>query len=409
MSKTKVEKTHSLYSPSSADRWTNCPASINFCKDLPALPNSKYSDEGTEAHDVLETLIKNRLQGARGKHLDKLTAFLKTQHPEEMVEHALDAFDYIVNELWGARAGVELVAEEEVDISHFTRHGEKGTLDAAIIEEFGELIIVDYKYGAGLMVEAEENRQLLCYALAAAKKYDYNFHTVRIVVIQPRAGDDEGNTEREWKISIEALLKWEKFFKKAYLETTKKNAKFAYGDWCRWCRGAAICKEVSTKAIEQAQIDFSDETGLEAVPEPTTLPVKQLKIYLDAADRLETWISGVRSMAYTALERGHKIEGHKLVHKEARRKWNDAEKIQREAKKKWGPRVLAPEKLLSPAQLEKDLGKDFDKAMVKKWVQERVSAVSSGLTLVTEDDTREAFDPLKGFDDLPKQKGKRKK
>lgn len=409
MSKQKVEKTHSPYSPSSADRWTNCHACINFCKDLPKLPSSRDADEGTEAHDVLETLLKNRLAGSRGQDLRKLVPFLKRQHPEEMVDHCLSVFDYIINELWKDRPGVELMAEQEVDISHFTRPGEKGTLDVAIVEEFGELIIADFKYGAGLFVEAEENRQLLCYALALAKRYNYNFHTIRIIIFQPRIEDEHGNTIREWVIDLDKLLEREEFFKEAFKKTTKKNAKFAFGDWCRYCPGTATCPEVRAKAVEDAQIAFCDEKGLEAVPEPSTLPVKQLSLYLSAAERLEAWIKAVRSHAYAAMERGHKVEGFKLVHKEARRKWSKPEEAHKEAQKKFGHAAFQPMKLLSPAQAETELAKHYDRKEVKQWVKDRVSAVSSGLTIVSENDPREAFDPTSVFDEADKADNKKKK
>ena len=54
---------HALYSPSSADRWFNCPASPSMSADVPytvSLPAA----EGTLLHQISEMQLKDRMENA---------------------------------------------------------------------------------------------------------------------------------------------------------------------------------------------------------------------------------------------------------------------------------------------------------------------------------------------------------
>ena len=48
--------------------------------------------------------------------------------------------------------------------------------------------VIDYKHGLGILVSAEDNSQMKCYALGALELFDdiYDIDTVSITIYQPR-------------------------------------------------------------------------------------------------------------------------------------------------------------------------------------------------------------------------------
>lgn len=380
------EKKHAEFGPSSADRYVNCTASVALSRKFPKGPSSDAADEGTEAHTCLERILE-------AKHPKAVREMLYPEHPREMVDHAWAAAEF----LWEkAEGGGVLLPEQKVDISHFTKPGEFGTLDAEIVFEFDKLIIADFKYGAGIFVSAEENLQLIAYALGAAKKYNYNFATVELYIIQPRKACEEGKTIRGWACTMEMLRSYEERFLKAVAEAEDPLAStFRAGPWCKFCPGKAGCSELSTVALAEAQIDFNDEEGIETMPAPQYIGVKNLPTILKAVDKLEVWIEGVRAHALNLLKQGHSIPGKKLVAKRGTRKWNDVTKASPIAVKLLGVAALTNPELLSPAQLEnvaKKKGVKVNEA-VKKFLEKHCSNVSSGVTIADEDDKRPAVTP----------------
>jgi hypothetical protein len=377
------EKAHAEFSASGAHRWLSCPGSIDLSKQAPELPESPYALEGTQAHACLEFLLKNRDSWSRS------VKALRKQASAEMVEHVVDAALWILDRYKKAPEGAELLIETRVDASPFTCEGQFGTLDAAIVEEFGRLTVIDFKYGAGVPVDPEGeggrgNPQLVYYALALSHQYGHWFSDVELIVIQPRAYHHSGNTTRSVVLSIDELLAWGPVFKKGVKACKKLFKPLNTGPWCRWCPASVICPKLKEEAFKEAQIVFSDESGVESAPEPRLQTLPNLSVMLDACDKLEHWISKVREHAFYLAERGHKIDGWKIVPRRAQRKWANTEKTADEAWKAFGDKAFSEPELLSPAQLEKVL----KGAHMHQWIEERIVRKSSGVTLVKESDKR---------------------
>lgn len=384
--KTSEVKAHAEFSASGAERWLNCPGSISLSKKAPPQRESAYAAEGTQAHACLEFILKNR------KNLDKAIAGARRIYPGGMVDHAVEAAAWCLAKQ-KSMAGAELFCETKVDASPYVCEGQFGTLDVSIVQEFGRLTIIDYKYGAGTVVEpagldGRGNPQLVYYALGVSHQYAHNFSDVELVVIQPRAYHESGETTRSHVMSIEELLAWEVTFKAGVKRARASNAPHVSGPWCKYCNAAVICPELKTKAMSQAQIVFSDDKGLVTVPEPKLVKLPNLSRMLDACDRLEDWIQKVRDHAEHVLASGGEIDGFKLVQKRSIRRWVDKEKAQAEAVKKFGPAALTKPEILSPAQLEKAV------KGAASWVAENVTDESSGTTLVRESDKRPAVRPI---------------
>jgi hypothetical protein len=297
-----------------------------------------------------------------------------------MLSHVFDSFKIIEQR---KKKNADFLVETKVDLS-FIYPDTFGTVDVAIAEEFGELDVIDFKYGAGIPVDPEENPQLIYYALGIAHLYDFNFKHVNLIIVQPRT-PHSGGIFKTWRISIEDLIMWRERFESGIQRATALAPKLSAGDWCKFCPAASICPEISQNVLKQAQIDFEPELGIVELPPTHELSNERLGITLEAVERLETWIGALRAHAFEAMKRGEIVPGWKLVPRRATRKWENPEKVEKEAKKKFGLKAFETS-LLSPAQFEKKV----DKAFVEKYCV----SVSSGVTLAHESDKRSGINPV---------------
>lgn len=389
--KTSEQKDHATFSASGSERWLNCPGSIALCEKAPEQHSSKYADEGTKAHACLEFLLKNRANLAAATK----TAKKNPDWDADMVKHALAVVEW-VEERHAAMPGSVVLSETKVDSSPFTCDGQFGTLDISIVHEFGRLVVVDYKYGAGIAVDPDGdddkgNSQLVYYALGLSHQYHHNFSDVELVVFQPRAFHESGEKVRSHVLTMEQLLAWIPVFQGGVFDAKMPDPKLAAGSWCRWCAAAVICPQLKNKAMKQAQIAFSDTMGVESMPEPKMIQIPNLGTMLEAADRLEDWIKKVREHAIHVLERGEPVKGFKLVNKKSPRRWKDEEAAAVVARKQYGERCFSVPELLSPAQLEKAAK---NAPGLEKFMEAHTTNVSSGTTLVAESDKRPAVKPI---------------
>lgn len=397
-------KDHATYGASSSERWLNCAGSIRLTERAPPQAESIYAAEGTAAHACFEFLLRAATNGGLEQALTPAAAkwgVEPTKHGREAVEWIIGQYD---------PSEYTILFESKVDASSFTRPGEFGTLDVAVYDQFddqGTLTVMDYKYGAGIAVDAADengnvNSQLAYYALAVAHRLKYRFKYVRLVVIQPRAFHPSGETIREHTITIEQLKAWIPRFKAGVQACEKDAAPTKAGKWCRFCAASVICPTLKDQAFVDAQIVFDDESGLQRAPAPNMIQLPHLGTVLDGCEKLETWIASVREHAQTLLHYGAKVEGWKLVDKRAQRKWRDEDSVAKLARKRFGDVAFSPPSLLSPAQLEKATKKIKG---ADEWIAENVTRESSGKNLVRDTDKRPQSDSIDVvFKDVPEPK-----
>jgi len=226
--------------------------------------------------------------------------------------------------------------------------------------------------------------------LGLSHTYSHNFSEVELVIIQPRAYHETGETVRTAVFTIDQLLEWDEIFKEGVKKAKDPLAPLAAGSWCRFCPAAIMCPELKENSMKRAQIVFDDEVGITSVPEAKLMTVPNLSIALDTADKLEAFIDALRKHALHVLAQGGEIPGWKLVDKRGIRKWIDLQKATQEAKRDYKDFLFTEPELKSPAQVEKVLKGEVGKA----WVASRAKAISSGVTLVPESDKRPAVKPL---------------
>jgi hypothetical protein len=367
-------KAHAKFSASGAERWLNCPASVRLSEGLPSI-SSKHAEEGTKAHELLETFLKNGLS-----KLATTKSFLSKTADSEMLGHAEKAARWIFSQIGTGT----LLCETKVDLS-FVSPNMFGTVDAAIVDEFGVLHVIDFKYGVKL-VDPKENPQLIYYALGIAKQNSFNFESVRLTVVQPRAGD---SFTRSWDCEVGDLRQWEEKFRDGVSRCEDTDAKPVEGKWCFFCPAKIKCPLFADAAFKQAKLDFSPVSDAETlgtvaelnISEGTLINKIDLPAILRAAPKIRAYLNEVEERAEAMLgSYPDSIPGFTLAHTTTRRVWGDEAKTRKSALKLFGKKALTEPELKSPAQLEKISPK------AKEFVASHVSVLAQGLKVVPIED-----------------------
>src|SRR5665213_1028404 len=183
------ERAHSKFSASGADRWFNCPGSVELSEGQPDK-SSPWAIEGTEAHEVLEKIMLQELRSyPADMHEDEEERHFLQKVPKEMYQHAVNAARFILD--LGRKLDAEVLVETRIYLDFI--HPEMfGTFDGGVIDYFGTLHVFDYKYGAGHAVSPKENLQMIFYAIGLAAQHHWNFKRVRLWIIQPRIKGYDG-------------------------------------------------------------------------------------------------------------------------------------------------------------------------------------------------------------------------
>lgn len=236
------ERAHSKFSASGSERWLNCAASVALEEQAPPSADNFWSREGTLAHEVLEAMLNRR----------------RLPEDFDVTETMIGHVERVVKKIRAIQAaeGGGLFVERKVFASFI--HPEMfGTCDAFITGEDGTLHVIDFKYGAGHIVKAEKNTQLIQYALSIAESYDWGFDQVKMWIMQPRAGKEWFNS---WLISMRDLREvWLGLWHKGVARVESGRAKPYAGAWCHWCRARSICPVKQEKRAEKIADVFNSK------------------------------------------------------------------------------------------------------------------------------------------------------
>lgn len=333
---------------SSAHRWLHCPGSALLTRDLPDQ-TSIYAEEGTQAHAVCEDLARRSL-ALQYRVVSSAAPADLNQDDQEMQECAVG----YLNAIQDAIAGLGLAdgdppyiaLEQRVDFSNWVPEG-FGTADCILIGN-GLLHVIDYKHGKGVRVEAEDNPQLMLYALGAWARYStlYQLHSVRWSIVQPR----NGGVSTAPDMTTLDLLAWaENTVKPAAQLAYTPNAPLNPGEWCRFCKVRATCRARSDHMLALEGFDNQD---------PRLLRPEEISEALRRGADLDKWLNDLREHSLSELLLGRAIPGWKAVEGRSIRAWTDAEAAFRKAQELGVPEAMLYErKPVTLAALEKTLGK----------------------------------------------------
>lgn len=356
---------HSNLGPSSAKRWMNCPGSVAATADTLPQPPSKFAAEGTVAHDLAERLVTGKITDhalmGRVGDIQEQEGF-DIEITEEMVNAVILYRDFIVAETKAmtlSKGSTPVVGKAEVRVKATSIDSALyGTADYLLYKKGSALRVFDFKYGQGVAVDPEENEQMGIYAVAAMdSEAGSAFSVVELVIVQPRAG---GDPVRRWVANRGTwIADFRDTLKAAVKATRVPNAPRAAGEWCRWCAAKSICATAAAEVQKQAMVDFSRPAPAKttALPDISNLTLAQMTQALEWESHISGWFDAVKVHIRALLDSGQEVPGYKLVEGKSNRKWIDENKVIEELEPLFGRAGLFESKLLSPAKLEKLVGK----------------------------------------------------
>jgi len=297
---------HALLSPSSSERWINCPPSAK--ENAGGSTGSVYAQQGTDAHTLCEYKVNTALGHKARDPTDDLEFF-----DEEMAEHTDAYCEFVMEQVQAAKEtcpDLLVLVEQRLDFTRWVAES-FGTADCVIVAD-GTMTVIDFKYGLGILVESENNSQMRMYALGALDLFEslYDIQTIRMIIFQPRR-DNTSIAE----ISKDELLRWaDEVLIPAAEQASKGEGDYKAGKHCQFCKIKATCRKRAEYNLQMAQYDF-------AVPD--TLNDDEISIILDRADSFIGWVNDVKAFALEQAIIGRNFPGFKVVEGRSNRKYTD--------------------------------------------------------------------------------------
>lgn len=343
---------HAILSASSAHRWLACPPSAKLNAAASDI-GSEYAAQGTDAHSLCEFKVLKYL----GKDVKDPTADL-TYFDEEMAECTDSYLQYVTEQVEKAKERCKdpiVLVEQRLDFSKWVPQG-FGTGDCVIVSD-EVLTVIDFKYGLGVLVQAENNPQMMCYALGALELFDslYDIKSIEMTIFQPRR--DNIST---YEISKDELLEWaQSVLSPTAILAENGEGDFKAGEHCQFCKVKATCRKRAEYNLELAKYDFEM---------PANLDNTEITAILSKADEFISWASDVKEYALQQALNGEEFDGFKVVEGRSTRKYTDetavAEAVTQAGFDPYEHKVLgitAMTKLLGKTKFEKLLGGFIEK------------------------------------------------
>ena len=374
---------------------------------------SIYAEEGKTAHKLAELALRNNRPASAyvGRILDNKGTEAVTH---EMADHVQEYLDKLHEYAGGDVNPLPIDAELKVYVSEFLGIDDQfGTLDASIYvpQEF-ELQIHDLKYGRGVRVDAENNEQLLLYALGRYHVVSLleEVKSLLLVIHQPRL-----NHLSEWRISVEQLMKFAKKVKpaaqKAYELFNTEAGSLMAGHYltpgekqCRFCAARPHCPALKKMAHEAIVEHFTDL----AAPCAPVLPESNAELaeLAKKVPLLKALCNAVDDKVESEVLAGHSVPGFKLVQgRGGTRFWTDEEAVSGAlAIHELPDSAYKPAILKSPAQVEKMIGKKHE---VWEVISGYIGQAQGQPQVVDDKDPRPVYTPVSGdsmFNDTIKVK-----
>lgn len=300
-------KGHAILSASSSDRWLHCPPSARLCESYDDK-GSDYAAEGTDAHALCEYKLRRALGMEAKDPTENLTWF-----NEEMADCATGYAAYVLEQVETAKqtcADPAVLIEQRVDFSRWVESG-FGTADCIIIAD-GTLQICDYKHGLGVLVSADKNPQMMCYALGALELFDgiYDIDHVRMTIYQPRR--DNVST---YELPKDELYCWaDEVLKPTADLAFAGDGNFLCGEWCGFCKAKHDCRARAEANMELARYDFKL---------PPLLEDAEVEEILARIDDFVAWATDIKEYALQQAVSGKAWNGWKLVEGRSNRRYTN--------------------------------------------------------------------------------------
>lgn len=396
----ETEPQHATLAPSAAHRWTRCPGSVALEARVPDETNV-HAEEGTAAHELAETALRAGNDAAAYQGMMFNTTYNGGFEADEEMCRQVQKYINLVRDY--AQHG-ELLVEQKVTMDRYVPSC-WGTVDAVVLGDDGELMVIDLKYGRGVQVEAQGNEQLQLYGLGGYDAFSLvqDFEAVRYVIHQPRL--DHLSEERATVEELEAFAA--EAADKGHVALVNEPERNLYpGDkQCRFCRAKAICPAIKAEVERTVDESFDDLDSFADVqpPEAEGMPPEETAAVLNKANLIRDWLAAVEAHAQHELESGREVPGYKLVEgKRGSRQWVNSAEVENLLRNQFRlPKdTVYKRSLISPTDAEKlTKAGDIGKKRYQK-LQEYVTQTEGKPKVVPASDKRPALDPAGAFEDL---------
>ena len=402
---------HSLLAPSGASKWMACPGSIRMEQGLPDTAGFDAA-EGTAAHELAAMVLTNDIQASELIGTEIKVGARVFVVDQEMAQHVQTYVDTVMTMVGG---DADLLVETRVDFSDFLGvRGSTGTADAiGLVMKAREIQVHDLKYGRGVKVFAEGNKQELLYALGSYAELgaELEIEQVRLVIHQPRL-----NHVSEWVISVADLLAFGREAKRAAQrviycleEDFDPATDLVAGEaQCRWCKAKSTCPALRDHVLATVADDFVDLTKPVA---PQLAPAMErvaasdnahIANCLSAVELIEGWCKAVRAKAESELLNGNAVPGFKLVEgKRGHRKWAKPAEVEALLKAmRLKHKQIYEYSLITPAQAERLVKADAIGARQWAKLEQQITQSEGRPSVAPAADKRQAIEPVATLDDF---------
>jgi hypothetical protein len=387
---------------------------------------------GQDAHLLAETCLRDQRRPAYyiGRTLRHPDDGRKFTPCVEMAAAVNVYFDHVhsVIDAWESE-GLKVELHIEAQVVPFAQFQKDlwGTSDCIIIgrrEGLVRIVVIDYKHGQGKAVVLAEDEgccQLVVYLLGAIAKFvdpvgkQGDLLDASVCVVQPRCHSVDPIQTR--RLTVREIETWSDRISDAAESIMISCIRRAsgglaeagpVGPWCDWCgakgRNCHAWKEAGVKTLDA---DFSVVASTEEKPIAKPLPKAadvavdpaRLGAVLAMASSVRAFLADCEDVALAMLADGKEVPGFKRVLGRAgSRAWvpgHDPDLVAAAIDEVApGSDPWAPKQLLSPAQLEKALGKKVYKAVEEvKIVKDAIMRADAQPTLARADDKRPALEP----------------
>lgn len=331
---------HAVLSASSSHRWLNCSPSARLEQEFEDR-ETEAAAEGTAAHALCEHKLRRALKlQSRRKPISRYDSDEMDMHTDGYAQFVLETLAEVRKNC----ADPLINIEQRLDFSCYVPDG-FGTGDCIII---GDKImhIIDFKYGQGVLVEAEHNPQMMLYALGALRLFDslYDIEEVAMTIYQPRRENIS-----TWTIPVAELNAWaeNELISKARLAYEGKG-EYRPGPWCTFCKAAVKCRARAEEKLRLAQYEFA---------KPPLLTDTEIEDILGKLDDLTRWAEEIKIYAQdAALNHGKQWHGYKVVEGRSVRKYSNEDAVV-EAANAAGYHDIFRKTLLPLTEMERLMGK----------------------------------------------------
>lgn len=425
-----AETKHSQWGASKFERIMLCPGSV-VAQAGGGRGVSVYAAEGTAAHQVLTWALREERPATEylGRVIEA-DGFTFTVD-EDMAGHVQVCVDYVL----AARGddGVVLV-DQRVEYSGLLGLDPGrawGTLDVAVLRAMPdgaqELVVLDFKYGRGVEVVAEDNPQLMLYALGAFEDLAFlldDVEKVRLVISQPRLTPKP----TEWETTKTALRAWAKEHGRKAVETAQlallEHGEIPAQAWakaylkpgekqCTFCTAKATCpslRDAVALTVGASEPASPDEflSDIQPASPGGYEACDWVAAALSKVDLIEGWCRAVRAEAERRLLAGETVPGFKLVKgKRGPRQWGDPAAVEKYLSEtaRLPDRVVYDLKLKSPTSLERLAKEGTIGPRQWKKLADYITQSDGSIHVAPEADPRPAIDTCPVVEDFTTEAG----